>query len=170
MLRRLVSLPKRMTAEALATPLGRGGFLREIRIALLSSLSWPFILLLFIWAGVRNTNAAFFTFYLVFAITGLLGTYAFSRLNAATLARERAVFGASQPIHPPWQGPILLRCFWVQGSTTSQFLALFPFHLGLALTATLLLLGTRDYNLLLFLLPLLLILFLQFKVAAKLLR
>lgn len=134
------------------------------------SLPLPCTFLVFLWASVQNTSAAFFTFYLAFAITGLLECFAFSRLNAATLARERAVFGASQPIHPPWQGPIVLRCFWVQGSTRSQFLALFPFHLGLALMATLLLLGTSDAHFLLFLLPLLLILFLQLKIAARLLR
>ena len=170
MLRRLLSTPKWMTAEALVIPLGRAAFLREIGIAVLMSFSLPFTFLLFLWVSVQNTSAAFFIFYLAFAITGLLETYSFRRLNAATLARERAVFGASQPIHPPWQGPIVLRCFWVQGATRSQFLALFPFHLGLALIATLLLLGTRDAHFLLFLLPLLLILFLQLKAAARLLR
>lgn len=134
------------------------------------SLPLPFTFLVFFWATVQNTKAAFFTFYLAFIITGLLGTYSFSRLNAATLARERAVYGASQPNYPPWQGPILLQYFWVQGSTRSQFLALFPFHLGFALVATLLLLGTHDAHFLLFLPPMLLILFLQLKIAVRLLR
>ena len=57
----------------------------------------------------------------------LLTIYAALRLNAAALARERAMMGnEGVQVHPPFKGPWLLRRSLVPGSTRSRLLSGLP--------------------------------------------
>lgn len=60
--------------------------------------------------------------------------YASLRLNAATLARERAYSDEPERLmHKPFEGPFLLRRSIVAGSVKSRVLAVFPSCIGFGL-------------------------------------
>lgn len=126
------------SSEATALTLGRGAFLREIVIAGLLSFPLPIVFLggVYVYRHAGDINLPVFTIALVL-ISGLttipLIFYASFRLNAATLARERAIAGSSmQRLYPPLKGPFLLHSI-VAGSLKSRILAGFPACIGFGL-------------------------------------
>jgi len=127
------------SAEALAITLGRNAFLREVLLAALLSLSLPMVSLagvyFYLQGGDVNLIGLFVSVITISALTAIpLIFYASLRLNAATLARERAYSGApEQLIHKPLEGPLLLRRSMVAGSVKSRILAMLPGCIGFGL-------------------------------------
>ena len=123
---KVVSILNPSAPEALSVTLGRRAFLREIAVAVLLSLPLPLILLLggYVARFFSNPLAAGLVTILFAAIFAMpLLWYAFFRLNAATLARERAVIGRDkQKIHPAMGGPLFYRRSMVAGSFRSRAL------------------------------------------------
>lgn len=170
----VVSILNPKSAEAMAVTLGRPAFLREIAIAALLSLSMPLACLVGVYlhaSGADLLRIAIGTTAAVAIIAVPLLFYASFRLNAATLARERAVIGsAEQQIHPPMKGPILLRRSMVAGSIRSRMLAGFPFCAGsvLAFAGAAYVIG--DSRILMLCVPPGIMLVVQATIASKLLR
>jgi hypothetical protein len=131
---KVVSILNPMAPEALAVTLGRRAFLREVAFAVLLSLPTPVIPLLGIYFFPAGGNLIALAFGIIAAV-GMLAIpilwYASIRLNAATLARERAVVGGSeQKIYPPMRGPFLVSRSIVAGSIRSLILAGLPVTTG----------------------------------------
>jgi hypothetical protein len=130
----VVSIMNPMAPEALAVTLGRKAFLREIALAVLLSLPPSLICLLGVFlfpAGANLVAAAIgiITAVAIFAVPILW--YASFRLNAATLARERAVIGsAEQKIYRAMEGPFFYRRSMVAGSVRSRILGGLPITTG----------------------------------------
>jgi len=124
--------------KATAPTLGRGAFLREIVIAGLLSIPLPLVFLggLYVYrhAGGMNLFDIAMALILISALTTIpLIFYASFRLNAATLARERAIAGSSeQRTYPPLKGPFLLHSI-VASSVRSRILAALPPCIGFGL-------------------------------------
>lgn len=132
-----VSILNPLSAEAMAVTLGRGAFLREIAIAALLSLAVPLACLVGVYLHISGANLLAVAIGTITAATIIAGPvlfYASFRLNAATLARERAVVGGSeQRIHPPLKGPLLFRRSMISGSVRSRILSGFPACIGFGL-------------------------------------
>ena len=124
--------------KATALTLGRGAFLREIDIAGLLSIPLPPVFLcgLYVYrhaGGINLLDIAIAPILISGLTTIPLIFYASFRLNAATLARERAIAGSSEPrIYPPLKGPFLLHSI-VAGLVRSRILASFPACIGFGL-------------------------------------
>jgi len=131
---KVVSILNPMAPEALAVTLGRRAFLREIALAVLLSLPAPVFPILGIYFFPAGGNLIAFAICTIsaaaiFAVPILW--YASFRLNAAALARERAVVGGDrQKIYPPMRGPFLLSRSMVAGSIRSLMLAGLPVTTG----------------------------------------
>lgn len=134
MSQKVVSILNPSAPEALVVTLGRRAFLREIALAVLLSLPLPLILLLGVYFArfFPNLLAAGIGTILFAAIFAMpLLWYAFIRLNAATLARERAVIGnLKQKIYPAMGGPLFYRNSMVAGSVRSRILGGLPVTTG----------------------------------------
>jgi hypothetical protein len=137
MSQRIVSILDPPSAEAVKIILGRRMFLHEIGLACLLSLALPALYLggaLLFLSGVEPVGLAIGTVTCA-AVTAIpLLAYASLRLNAATLARERAVQDLPAPdIHAPLQGPALLRSGFA-GSVRSRLLSGLPSCIGFGIT------------------------------------
>lgn len=135
----VVSILDPLSAEAVAVPWGRRAYLREIVIALLWSLSLPLVsfagIVVFVLTKSTNIVLLAITLVTISAVTAIPAlVYAGLRLNAATLARERAAFGPSRvKINKARQGPFFERRSIVAGSTRSRFVASLPGSVGFCL-------------------------------------
>lgn len=144
-----VSIMDPESNEATALTLGRRAFFREIVIAGLLSFPLPTVFLggVYVYRHAGNINLPVFAIALVliFGLTTIpLIFYASFRLNAATLARERAITGSSkQRLYPPLKGPFLLHSI-VAGSLRSRILAGFPACIGFGLLFALMSYVTTD--------------------------
>jgi hypothetical protein len=130
----VVSIMNPMAQEALTVTLGRRTFLREIALAVVLSLPVPLICLLAVSLAPFGPSllAVAIGTILTVAIFGMpILWYASFRLNAATLARERAVIGtAKQKIYRAMEGPFFLRHSMVAGSVRSRILGGLPVTIG----------------------------------------
>jgi hypothetical protein len=123
-----------MAPEALAVTLGRRAFLGEIGVAVLLSLVAPVVCLLGVYASSFGANLlavliGTITAVAIFAVPTLW--YASFRMNAASLARERAVTGREgQKIHPTMSATLFLGRSMVAGSIRSRILSGLPITLG----------------------------------------
>ena len=165
-----------MSAASRAVTLGPRAFLREIIIAGLLSLSLPLISIAAYCIYLQNPGVDIVGLAIgvvtMSAVTAIpLIVYASLRLNAATLARERAVFGASgQRIYEPLEGPVLMRNTIVAGSIRSRFLSGFPTVIGFSIQAALMWYAVTGIAFTFVHIPLAIILAIQVVIAADLLR
>ncbi|MFM7334923.1 MAG: hypothetical protein ACKO1H_11020 [Tabrizicola sp.] len=117
----------------MAVTLGRRAFVRELALAFLFSLPLPMICLLGVYSSGLFPNvlvAALGTVLAALILAVPLLWYASFRLNAATLARERAVIGPDkQKIYLPMGGPLLSQSM-VAGSLRSRILGGLPVTMG----------------------------------------
>jgi hypothetical protein len=123
-----------LSAEAVATRLGKWAFLREILIALVLSLPLPLVWVIgeTVWHQTPKANrlgVAVGMFVAAYVIAGPVLLYASVRLNAASVARERTVKGAGKVrIHRfygmawPFPRPRAI----LPSSTRSRILCCFP--------------------------------------------
>lgn len=121
-----------MSAEAVAVRLGPKAFGRELLLALALSLPLPLVFLAgsYFFHQTIGTNriGLAIAFVVICGLTAVsLIIYASLRLNAATLARERAMLGSDGVrVHSPFKGPWLLKRSFVPGSTRSRLLSGLP--------------------------------------------
>lgn len=125
--------------QSLTVTLDRKSYLREILISLLLSLFLSLLSLAGAYVYKQSDGIDIvgfivicFTFALIFAAPPLW--YAMFRLNAATLARERAVFGApNQKIHASLKGPPTMGNTMVASSVRSRIVSSFAVNISAAL-------------------------------------
>lgn len=128
-----------LSLEAVAARLGPWAFFRELLIALILSLSLPLVWVIgtVVLHQTSSSNLLGVTVGVIVAMALIaipLTFYASLRLNAATLARERAVMGAENVrVHAAFQGPFLLKRSFLPGSTRSRILSGFPSCIGFGL-------------------------------------
>jgi hypothetical protein len=163
-----------MSAEAVAVRLGPRAFGRELLLALALSLSLPLVFLAGSYLfhetiGTKRIGLAI-AFALIFGLTAmLLIVYASLRLNAATLARERATLGSEEVlVHSPFKGPWLLKRSFVPGSTRSRLLSGLPACVGFGIPFGLMSYATTGSPLMVLHLPLGLTIAVQVLVVASL--
>lgn len=127
-----------MSGEGATEILDARAFLREVGIAALLALPLPLVGALAGWAylvleGKTLTLVLIGPVFLGAVIAMPVVFYASLRLNAATLARERALaLAGATPlrVYPAMKGPRMLRSF-VAGSVRSRLLAGFPGMFGI---------------------------------------
>jgi hypothetical protein len=138
MSRDLVSILNPTLPEALKVTLGRRVFVREIALSLLLSLPVPMVCMLAISLSQTATDLAAVAIGTISAVAVMampILFYASFRMNAATLARERAVLPpGTQRIHGAMKGPFLLRNAMVAGSVRSRIRTGFPVTIAGILT------------------------------------
>ena len=172
----LVSILNPMSTEAMAVTLGRRAFLREMLMSGLLSLSLPLVSLAGIYVYLHTNGVDLVSLAVgVVTVSALTATplmfYASLRLNAATLARERAVVCASeQLLHKPFEGPFLVRRSIVAGSIRSRILAGFPACIGFGLEFALMWYVTTGSAFMLLHVPIGMMLAVQMLIAVNLLR
>ena len=132
---KLVSIMNPTSPEALKVRLTRRAYLWELLLSILFALPLPLVVLAGGILFVRTPNLGFAigTIFAAGVIAMPFLFYAALRLNAATLARERAVFGPQAgEIHAPFQGPWFLRRSMVAGSVRSRLVAGLSMSMGFA--------------------------------------
>ncbi|MBW4960968.1 hypothetical protein [Sulfitobacter sp. CW3] len=160
----------------MAITLGRKAFLRELVVAALLSLTLPMVsvagVYFYIHISAMNPIGLALGVIVVSGLTAIpLIFYASLRLNAATLARERASAGVpEQLIHKPLEGPFLLRRSIVAGSVQSRIIAGFPVCIGFGIEFALMAYLTNSIGFLLLHVPIGATLAAQIIIAANLLR
>ena len=176
MSRTLGSVLNPQAAQAMAVELGRRAFLRELVVAVLLSLPLPMVSAagarLYFYGSTTNLMGLVLGVVVVSALTAApVMFYASLRLNAATLARERAVVGMhEQVIHPPLKGPLLLRRSMLAGSVRSRIIAGLPICIGFGLEFALLAYLTGSSGFLLVHVPIGAMLLAQMILAERLVR